>query len=294
MEPGCQIGAIEKPAGQEQNWLYYHSYALNNPLLYTDPSGWEPEHETREPVSPMPYLTEYVHPYDDWGRDWFSNAAYDPYGSFARAFYTGVRQRNMEAGPTFDDLFVRGADGDWYRRDWLEDQLADAPTFYGTGALEAAVNYYNSRLPKNYFTDYYSDQDAWDYKLTASSDPEDKGLEKQQIEGLTGLSVGFGIASLCVLGTEAAPFVLGVTTIAGGAITIILFYDYIDQDYVPFKNATREEKTRTMNNFIYLIGGLNPYTPIPAAVASYCDSQGKMKWLYRFEIKITDTVTKNH
>jgi hypothetical protein len=53
-------------------------YAVNNPLSYTDPSGWEPEHETREPVSPMPYLIEGVHPYDDWGRDNFSGCAYDP------------------------------------------------------------------------------------------------------------------------------------------------------------------------------------------------------------------------
>jgi hypothetical protein len=180
-----------------------YTYALNNPLLYTDPSGWEPEHETREPVSPMPYLTEYVHPYDDWGRDWFSNAAYDPYESFARAFYTGVRQRNREAGPTFDDLFVRGADGDWYRRDWLADQLANAPTLTGEGAsilfaaLTGNTDYLarNTIQQKNYFTDYYSDQDAWDYRLTAFDGP--------------GISVGLSTDVNVTLGAIGGTFELG-------------------------------------------------------------------------------------
>jgi len=54
----------------------------------------------------MPYLADGVNPYDDWGRDWFSNSTYDRYSHLSAVMEGVYNHRFREIGPSYEEYML--------------------------------------------------------------------------------------------------------------------------------------------------------------------------------------------
>jgi len=189
--------------------------------------------------------------------------------------------------PSYEDFFFIGADGKGYRYDWLANELAGARTFTGPDAFRNALAYYESTLPKNYFTNSYFGRDRWDnwdLSLLASNDPENeqaknqnKGLSKMQHEGLSMFGLVLGSTgewltySLKHLGSSR--FVFGFNS-SGRLLTIILYGDYFMNDFLRLDSRSTYDWYRFSSNTVTFGASWVPYFGVPMGISSYLDATG--------------------
>ena len=265
------------------NSLYSNfTYTLNNPLKYTDPSGYKFLTQ-----SPAPYPPDLNETFDySWTRLGGASSSLTQYGSIA----------TLDAGPSFGDVYFVGADGELYRRDRIANEIANASTFSGPNAFSDAMAYYKSTLPPNHFNNYYSDQDNWDSNLLASNDDDtqfeqfiksmpDPNLSLQNREGYLGLAGALvilqTISAFTLTAEVAFPPALGLGIQATAyTINFKLYNDYL-HNYVENDNKQLSDRIRFGVNTSSFIIGSFPLFSMPALVPAYLDHMGHLNGLYK-------------
>lgn len=143
-----------------QNYDRY-SYALNNPLIYTDPTGnYVRQFEWERQGGGSNY------DFDD-NTDLYGNPIMPP-GGYIAGFMSNSAG-NFSSGPSYNEYMASTGNvfltNQYGLGAWVSG--TDIRSFTGQYAWLDAMMYYNSLFPKEHFTNYYSNQDNWNFSLMA-------------------------------------------------------------------------------------------------------------------------------
>ena len=252
---------------------YPYTYALNNPLLYTDPTGWDPEYD---------WKTGKWYDSDQKDKDgnpkemtwndvlaWWGGQAGG--GAGIEVYYENDAQKYFDKNldPRYSDS--KGEYGYWFEYG------------YSYGEEVYRVNQWVSL--GNYNKNSNSSSNTQDFAKALAEYIPDPNLSPSQIE----MFVGVGVTASLVYylaATEMSvalgyPKLIPLTAqIAALTTNTIVYFDYI-HTYSEMQNPNFSDNLRFFTNTSVFFIGSTQFGALPGATYSLFDHLGYYDWIYR-------------
>jgi hypothetical protein len=242
-----------------------YSYVLNNPLMYTDPSGYS-RLSTQEEQEAARIA------YQNWWNTW-TNQLENPGGSGP----TGNLTYNWNNGT----YFIGNTPITHYQAMNLMSQLTGGQIPYGWFVGEYLPNGDFRILHivvSGYYEIDYNQNNATNQEI---SDPylPTLNLTYSDMEGLLGISIGIGIVGAAAAGE--VPVIAAVAYTISAGINITLWYD-ATAIHINNHNKSKTDWIRYGVNTVITFSGLIPMFTIPSAIYSVLDESGNLDQIWNY------------